>query len=201
MVMDRAAATGLSRYGECVPLLRLLPMSSRDKDAEILALRHQFLVLQRQLGPGRVRFTTGAGHCWRRCCTGSRGTCLSGCTWWCVRIPCCAGTRDIVAPARPPAPAPVPGAGRHPGNAVSGRSACRPRRSPARTHSGSPWSAAGLAGTAREQARAERRALRVGVTPPYRAEAEEPSRRRLRRGRRGLPGLVPGSRLLPRGGP
>lgn len=38
-------------------LLRLLPMSNRDKDAEILALRHQLLVLQRQLGPDRVRFT------------------------------------------------------------------------------------------------------------------------------------------------
>jgi len=38
-------------------LLRLLPMSSRDKDAEILALRHQLLVLQRQVGPSRVRFT------------------------------------------------------------------------------------------------------------------------------------------------
>jgi putative transposase len=38
-------------------LLRLLPMSSRDKDAEILALRHQLLILQRQLGPDRVRFT------------------------------------------------------------------------------------------------------------------------------------------------
>jgi hypothetical protein len=37
-------------------LLRLLPMSSQEKDAEILALRHQVLVLQRQLGPGRVRF-------------------------------------------------------------------------------------------------------------------------------------------------
>ncbi len=32
-------------------LLRLLPMSSRDKDAGILALRHQLSVLQRQLGP------------------------------------------------------------------------------------------------------------------------------------------------------
>jgi len=38
-------------------LLRLLPMSSRDKDTEILALRHQLLVLQRQLDLGRVRFT------------------------------------------------------------------------------------------------------------------------------------------------
>ena len=41
-------------------LLRLLPMSSRDKDAEILALRHQLLVLQRQLGPERVRFAPGS---------------------------------------------------------------------------------------------------------------------------------------------
>jgi putative transposase len=38
-------------------LLRLLPTSRQDKDAEILALRHQLLVLQRQLGPDRVRFT------------------------------------------------------------------------------------------------------------------------------------------------
>jgi hypothetical protein len=37
-------------------LLRLLPMSDRDKDVEILALRHQLTVLQRQLGTERVRF-------------------------------------------------------------------------------------------------------------------------------------------------
>ncbi|MDG4773612.1 integrase core domain-containing protein [Solwaraspora sp. WMMD792] len=38
-------------------LLRLLPMSDRDKDAEILALRHQIMVLERQLHGDRVRFT------------------------------------------------------------------------------------------------------------------------------------------------
>jgi putative transposase len=30
--------------------LRLLPVSDRDKDIEILALRHQITVLERQLG-------------------------------------------------------------------------------------------------------------------------------------------------------
>lgn len=38
-------------------LLRLLPMSDRDKDAEILALRHQITVLQRQLHGERIRLT------------------------------------------------------------------------------------------------------------------------------------------------
>jgi putative transposase len=38
-------------------LLRLLPMSDRDKDTEILALRHQLTVLQRQLGTTLPRFS------------------------------------------------------------------------------------------------------------------------------------------------
>ncbi|MEV4140914.1 hypothetical protein AB0J72_53220 [Dactylosporangium sp. NPDC049742] len=37
-------------------VLRLLPMSDRDKDVEILALRHQITVLERQLGKEKVRF-------------------------------------------------------------------------------------------------------------------------------------------------
>lgn len=36
--------------------LRLLPLSDREKDVEILALCHQLAVLERQLGEGRVRF-------------------------------------------------------------------------------------------------------------------------------------------------
>jgi len=40
-------------------LLRLLPASGRDKDIEILALRHQITVLQRQLGTTRPRFSAG----------------------------------------------------------------------------------------------------------------------------------------------
>jgi putative transposase len=37
-------------------LLRLLPMSDREKDIEILALRHQITVLERQLNGQQVRF-------------------------------------------------------------------------------------------------------------------------------------------------
>lgn len=36
--------------------LRLLPMNARDKDIEILALRHQITVLQRQLSPAKTAF-------------------------------------------------------------------------------------------------------------------------------------------------
>ncbi|WP_329567687.1 hypothetical protein [Streptomyces sp. NBC_01361] len=39
-------------------MLRLLPMSDRDTDAEILALRHQITILERQLGADRVKFTS-----------------------------------------------------------------------------------------------------------------------------------------------
>jgi putative transposase len=54
VVLLRLAYLGMTN---AFAMLRLLPMSDRDNDAEILALRYQLTVLQRQLGPQRVRFT------------------------------------------------------------------------------------------------------------------------------------------------
>jgi transposase InsO family protein len=53
-VLLRLAYLGVSN---AFALLRLLPMSDRDKDTEILALRHQIMVLERQLGDARPRFS------------------------------------------------------------------------------------------------------------------------------------------------
>jgi putative transposase len=49
-------------------MLRLLPMSDRDKDTEILALRHQITVLERRLGKKRPQFDPAIGRSRRRCC-------------------------------------------------------------------------------------------------------------------------------------
>jgi transposase len=53
-VLLRLAYLGVTN---ALTLLRLLPMSDRDKDAETLALRHQITVLERQLHGERIRFT------------------------------------------------------------------------------------------------------------------------------------------------
>jgi hypothetical protein len=53
-VLLRLAYLGLTNT---FAMLRLLPMSNRDKDLEILALRHQIGVLQRQLDGTTARFT------------------------------------------------------------------------------------------------------------------------------------------------
>jgi hypothetical protein len=52
-VLVRLAYLGVTN---ALALLRLLSRSDRDKDAEILALRHQITVLQRHLGPQKIRF-------------------------------------------------------------------------------------------------------------------------------------------------
>lgn len=55
-------------------VLRLLRMSDRDKDTEILALRHQLAVLERRLGNEKARSTPaevcGAGRSSERSVSG-----------------------------------------------------------------------------------------------------------------------------------
>ncbi len=72
--------------------LRLLPMSDRDKDVEILALRHQITALERQLGADRIKFAPedrgSSPPCWYPCPV--RSCAGSGC--WSGQTPCCAGT-------------------------------------------------------------------------------------------------------------
>jgi hypothetical protein len=53
-VLLRLAYLGVTN---ALMLLRLLPMSDQDKDTEILALRHQITVLERQLHGEKIRFT------------------------------------------------------------------------------------------------------------------------------------------------
>lgn len=60
MVIICAVETRLPQRDERVRhVLRLLPMSDRDKDSEILALRHQISVLERHLTGQRLQFTPG----------------------------------------------------------------------------------------------------------------------------------------------
>jgi putative transposase len=53
-VLLKLASTGASNVSA---VLRPLPMSERDKDLEILALRHQIAVLERQPDRQRLQFT------------------------------------------------------------------------------------------------------------------------------------------------
>ncbi|HKS99616.1 MAG TPA: hypothetical protein VJT31_08825, partial [Rugosimonospora sp.] len=73
-------------------VLRLLPGSDHDKDAEILALRHQLAVLQRQLDGQRVQFEPPTGRGWPRCCTHSPDPPCTACGCWYDRTRSCAGT-------------------------------------------------------------------------------------------------------------
>jgi putative transposase len=52
--------------------IRLLPMSDTDKDIEILALRHQLVVLQRQID--KPRLTRPIGRSSPLCSTDSPGS-------------------------------------------------------------------------------------------------------------------------------
>lgn len=88
-MMCCAAATGHLGVTNTLALLRLLPMSDRDKDAETLALRHHIMVLERQLGGERRRFAA-ADRLWLAALPHR----LPGDVLWChLRLLVCAGTR------------------------------------------------------------------------------------------------------------
>jgi hypothetical protein len=72
--------------------LRLLPTSDRDKDAEILALRHQITLLERQLSGSESCSIRGTGFSWQPCCTTSRIRRCAGYDCWYARTRYCAGT-------------------------------------------------------------------------------------------------------------
>jgi hypothetical protein len=73
-------------------LLRLLPGGDRDKDIEILSLRHQLTVLQRQLDGQRIRFEPIERRGCPRCCTRCPGRPCGDCGCW------SSPTRSQVAP-------------------------------------------------------------------------------------------------------
>src|SRR5260370_15923468 len=67
-------------------------MSERDKDVEILALRHQIAVLERQLGKTRPRFCPSDRAFLAALLHRLPMECLAGSGCWCARRRCCAGT-------------------------------------------------------------------------------------------------------------
>ena len=89
-------------------------MSSRDKDAEILALRHQLLVLQRQLSPDRVRFTPGDRALLAALLHQIPRDVLKRLHLWCARIPYSAGTAMWSCAGTPSGPGPGSRGGRAP---------------------------------------------------------------------------------------
>ena len=73
-------------------VLRPLPMSDRDKDAEILALRHQITLSQHQLGPSIVTFTSAGWAFLAALSQPCRAWFCAGDDWSYDRTPGCAGT-------------------------------------------------------------------------------------------------------------
>ncbi|WP_233599771.1 hypothetical protein [Micromonospora sp. M71_S20] len=73
-------------------MLRLPPMSDRAKDAEILALRHQIAVLERQMHGHKVRFALADRALLAALLHRLPATCCAGSGCWFVPRPCFAGT-------------------------------------------------------------------------------------------------------------
>src|SRR3954465_8847692 len=108
-------------------LLRLLPGSDRDKDAEILALRHQLAVLHRQLDGPRVRFEPADRPGWPRCCTNCPDPACTVCGCWCGPTRSCVGTVTCLLAATRRCPGRAGGVG-HARSVRSARWYCAWRR-------------------------------------------------------------------------
>ncbi|MFF1688831.1 MULTISPECIES: hypothetical protein [unclassified Streptomyces] len=74
------------------PALRLLPTSDRDKDAEILALRHQHTVLERRLGTDRADSHRRTRRCLPLCQCRCPVRSYAGHGYRYDLTPCCDGT-------------------------------------------------------------------------------------------------------------
>jgi hypothetical protein len=88
-VLFRLAYLGVTN---ALALLRLLPMSDRDKDAEILLLRHQITALERQLHEAKVQFTTADRAFLAALLHRLPRQVLNRYGFWSGRRLCCAGT-------------------------------------------------------------------------------------------------------------
>jgi putative transposase len=61
-------------------VMGLLPLSGTAKDIEILAMRHQLAILQRQDDTPRLTSTDRACLAWPRSCTGFHGSGYGSCS-------------------------------------------------------------------------------------------------------------------------
>jgi hypothetical protein len=85
-------------------MLRLLSKGDREKELEILVLRHQIGVLQRPLGGMKVQFAPADRVFLAALLCRLPGTGCAGCGYWCAPTRSCAGTATCWPDATPPRP-------------------------------------------------------------------------------------------------
>src|ERR1035438_380203 len=109
--------------------LRLSRREEAWKTAEILILRHQLAVLQRQQ-PGRVKLNWADRAFSQPCSARYRDHATRACGYLSARARCCAGTATSSAAAGPPGPCAAGPAGQRPGGTLRPWSDGWPARTP-----------------------------------------------------------------------